>query len=354
MASRTGDDGKKIVLDWDDVEEELPPLEYIIRNLGLVGGAGAPHMIAGYGFSGKTMALQSAAISLCVGRAVWGTHPCEPIRVLHVDLEQGERLTRYRYQRLARAMARVDKAMMREHFGLICMPPGLALTNACRSQWRDLMTERDFIFIDSLRAAMPGHDENDSGIRSGLDLLGNLSEETGCRPLVVHHARKGRDDEADGDARFVIRGSSALFDGCDSVYVFSGRDKEPVKCTHVKARSHGETVEEFYLTISDVDGKKGLRVRVDGIDHLEQSREVTAGEVSEARASRDAAKLQEALLAAPEGLGARELRASAKLNGVRFAAALGNLGELVQAKPMVSPQGRTLKYILVVQRNIAE
>ena len=79
----------------------LPPLEYIIPRMGMPSGAGAPHMAAGYGFSGKTLASQVMLVCLAANRKVWGSFdgPGRPLNVGHVDAEQGEALTRKRYQR---------------------------------------------------------------------------------------------------------------------------------------------------------------------------------------------------------------------------------------------------------------
>jgi hypothetical protein len=93
------------LLDGAAIAAPLPPLAYLVRGLALVADAGPPHLMAGYGYSGKTLALQSMALSLAAARNVWGFYPCPDRRqVVHVDFEQGERLTRIRYQRLARAM----------------------------------------------------------------------------------------------------------------------------------------------------------------------------------------------------------------------------------------------------------
>ena len=86
-------------------------------------------------------------------------------------------------------------------------------------------------------------------------MLGALSEETKCRAIVIHHARKTQEGQSSGAQS--IRGSSAIFDACDSVYVMSGAKGEPSKFECVKARSHGEAVSDSALRISDVQGDNG-------------------------------------------------------------------------------------------------
>ena len=55
-----------------DMLTEDAPLTYLVEHLGLVDGGGPPHMIAGAGYSGKTMICQDMALSLASGRHVWG------------------------------------------------------------------------------------------------------------------------------------------------------------------------------------------------------------------------------------------------------------------------------------------
>lgn len=93
------------LLDGPALAAPLPPLDYLVHQLGISSGSGAPHLLAGYGFSGKTVAAQSMALALVAGRCVWGAFHSQERRVIHIDLEQGDRLTRRRYQRLALAMS---------------------------------------------------------------------------------------------------------------------------------------------------------------------------------------------------------------------------------------------------------
>jgi hypothetical protein len=112
----------------------------------------------------------------------------------------------------------------------------------------------DLAFVDALRGATPGHDENDSKIRECLDNLSRASEKTGTCFVVIHHA--GKPKEGHSDARTVARGSSAIFDACGSVFVMTGQ-KSP-------AEAEGGAVEDFYLAIEDVpledDPRAGVRV----------------------------------------------------------------------------------------------
>ena len=91
-----------------------PDPEYLVEGTALVaGGSGGPHLVAGYGGTGKTMMVQSLAISLAAHMPAWGRYTVpRSYRVLHLDLDgQGIKTTKRRYQRLAHAMG-VDLAAL--------------------------------------------------------------------------------------------------------------------------------------------------------------------------------------------------------------------------------------------------
>jgi hypothetical protein len=220
----------------------------------------------------------------------------------------------------------IDLSELGDALSVAIMPP-LALRPTDAAAWRSLMTGRDLLIVDSLRAATGGQDENSSDIRSGLDMLGGLSEATGCRALVIHHARKVGQDDPGG--RFAIRGSSALFDACDSAYLFSAAKDEPISVEHLKARSHGEPVPDWALVVSDVevdgDPRAGLRVQVHGAELVAERREARQDAAVKAQGAKDAAKVREALTKHP-GVGTTELRGITRLPGDRLAAAIVALG----------------------------
>lgn len=325
---------KIVVLGGAELAAALQPVDYLCESLGLVAGGGAPHLLGGYGFSGKTVAAQALVLALAAGRSVWGVwRPRERARVLHVDLEQGDRLTRQRYQRLAYGMG-VELEELGDAIGVACMPR-LSLAPGEEGRWRDVMAGRDLVVIDSLRAATGGMDENDSAIRGPLDMLGRLGEETGCRALVILHARKGSEQT---DDRFVLRGSSAIFDAADCAYVFGAKKNEPIEVKQIKARSHGEPIEDFALVIEDVDEKAGLRVKMFGKELVAQKR----AEAERARLAETGRRWGEEiarLLTERPGLGVREIRSALSLRSDLFEAAMAYLGDRVEVR-QVKTTGR--------------
>lgn len=242
-----------------DIFAPLPSVPWLCQALDLA--PGAPALVAGYGFSGKTLAVQDLALAVATGSLLWGRFPVRQGRVLHLDYEQGSYLTRQRYQRLALARG-VHPADLEGRLSLACLPPWYLDGDAADTLTR-LCEGFDLTIVDSFRAACPSTDENSSEARVPLDRLGRISETTGAVFGVIHHARKPSRD-AQGGARMSVRGSGALYDACGSVLVFSAAKGDPTTVAHEKARISGRPHEDFRLMVEDVeidgDPAAGLRV----------------------------------------------------------------------------------------------
>jgi hypothetical protein len=249
------------VLSAAEIFAPLPPVQWLCQALDMA--PGPPTLVAGYGFSGKTVALQDFALAVASGTQAWGMFPVRTGRVLHLDYEQGAHLTRLRYQRLARARG-IQPADLGDRLAVAVMPQW-GLDNDTHDELSLLADGFDVLIVDSFRAASPHTDENSSEARIPLDRLTRISEALGVTPIVVHHARKPSQN-AQGGARMAVRGSGALYDACGSVLVFGGEKGEPVTVAHEKARITGRTHPDFRLWIEDVevDGNPtaGLRVSV--------------------------------------------------------------------------------------------
>lgn len=256
-----------------EISRPLPPVPWLCERLELA--PGAVSMFAGFGYSGKTASAQSLALSIASGKLVWGAYPCRAGRVLHLDYEQGRRLTDERYQRLALGMG-LTLSDLADSLCVSSFPDLYLDSPGCWSTLEDLVRDFDLVMVDSFRAAFPGIDENASDVRKWLDPFGRLSETTGTSFLLIHHARKSSKADNGGSIQ-TLRGSSAILDACQSVLVFNGQKGEPPKVEHVKARITGRALPDFQLDISDVSGpssdpeldgrddpRAGLAIRVGG------------------------------------------------------------------------------------------
>lgn len=273
------------ILNLAALSEPLPPIPWLCEPIGLA--PGAVSLFAGYGYSRKTMALQSLGLSVAAGRPAWGLHSVRKGPVLHLDYEQGRRITQERYQRLARGMGFELSTLPEGALQVGCMPRIYLDEQEAPDDLLRLCEGAAFVIVDSLRAAFPHADENSSEVRSYLDILNRVSERTGATVAVIHHARKPN-AQNDTGATFAIRGSSALFDACQSVYVLEGAKDKPTMVHHEKDRIQGKTVDDFGLTSLDVTNGTNHRHGLQVV-HLEAAQMEQAARASEEAEARKAA-----------------------------------------------------------------
>lgn len=249
----------------------VEPVAWICQQLELA--PGAPTLVAGYGYSGKTLVCQDLLLRVAAGLPLWGEHQIRRGRAIHLDYEMGSRLLRERYQRLARAAdIHVDDLGGRLEWA--CFPRMYLDSRQAEQILCEICDGAAVVLVDSLKASCPSVDENSADARRMLDMLTRCSERTGAAFIVIHHSRKPSKD-AMGGARMAIRGSGALYDACQSVLVLEGQKGEPVIVHHEKARVSGQPATDIALRFTDVawsgDARWGLLVEVDDIELLEQS-----------------------------------------------------------------------------------
>jgi len=236
------------VLGAAEVFANLPPIPWAIQGLDIC--PGAPTLVAGYGYSGKSMALQALCLHVAAGIRVWGSFEAKQGGFIHFDWEQGEYLSRLRYQRIAYGYDLTPQDLD-GRIGLVCYPTFYLDEPESFAILEKLCAGKSIAIFDSFRAACRHTDENSSEARVPLDMLARLSERTGCSMLVIHHARKPRENDA-GSARDSIRGSGALYDACGSVFVLEGKPEDPERTVyHCKARVSGKVQDPMTLRIED-------------------------------------------------------------------------------------------------------
>jgi hypothetical protein len=242
-----------------EVFEDQPDVPWVVRGIYLA--PGRPSLVAGYGYSAKSVSCQAMLLAIAAGRAVWGEFDVpRPMVVLHLDHEQGKRATVLRYQRLARAM-RITPADLGDRLRVAALPARFRLSNDDAEAVLEAACQGVAVcLIDSLRATTPNVDENDSMIREHLDKLLRVSEKTGTAFVVIHHAGKNGKDK---DAREKSRGSSAIFDACGLVLQLDGKLTDDgvtlvdVKMVKAPADASGSAVKPFVIKVSDVMSDDG-------------------------------------------------------------------------------------------------
>lgn len=259
----------------------LPPIPWVCESIELA--PGPVTLVAGYGYSGKTAACQALALAVATGTPAWGAYPVRQGRVLHVDYEQGRRLTVERYQRLARALAASgacppeSMALLGTSLAIAIAPPDVLDGPKSEDSYCRELEGHTLCVVDSFSAGCPATKENEASASQPLIMLSRVSERTGCTIVVIHHERKEQAG-APGGGKQALRGSSSIFAAPQVVLRLSAdgapeasRGSNYALASSTKNRVTGRTVEPFVLRFCDVDeqdlvsadSRFGLRVSVE-------------------------------------------------------------------------------------------
>lgn len=261
----------------EDPFAPLPAIDWICEELQIIRG-GRIMSVAAYGGTGKSLSMMDAYVSMAAGLPIWGAdhfRVSRPLIVAHLDADQGQHATLLRLQRLARAKG-LDFGEIRPRIriaSLVRVPltHPKAIDVYCRA-----LDGVDFALFDALRGFTTGIDENDSRVRDEIDKLTFIGEQTKTAICLIHHQGKPGQNE-NNDYRQAMRGSSAIFDACGTVFKLEGKPDEMAKTlTHIKpaAESTGGVIPKCHLVIEDVsidgDPRAGVRVVYRSADELEK------------------------------------------------------------------------------------
>ena len=224
---------------WD---VEPPPIKFRVDGL-LPEGAIA--MFYGRADSMKTWLLYAMAKALAEGAPFLGTYKTKQSRVGIVDYETGRSNVARRLY-----MLRVGK---NDNLGAVSFAK---LKPSMPEFWEALLPYHfDVVFVDSLRKANPGGDENDSGEAIlPLELAAEFAEATGCAVVFIHHAKKAA---TDGWPEF--RGSAAIEDQVDCAYAVRKTDVNATKKTvEIRCEKPGDmrTPDPFAADVEFDDANK--------------------------------------------------------------------------------------------------
>lgn len=230
---------------------ELGPFPWVIEGLQI--GPGRPCGLFGYGGGGKSYVAQAIAICIASARPFLERWPLRAGKVRHVSHEMGLRTLKERYRRLASGMC-VPLDEFGERLEVSAYPRVYLNSGEAEKAYVQAAEGHVLIIVDSLRRALPGEDENDSAISNYLDLLGRVSDETGCAFLVLHHSGKSAlaDDQSD-EKRGAGRGSSAIEDGCSCIWSVEGGGIGLRRMLHMRAHeSAGKILDPFWIDMPDM------------------------------------------------------------------------------------------------------
>lgn len=261
----------------------LPPTHWLVPGLYIC--AGRPMLVAGYGYSGKTLIWQAALLALAAGEPLWGMFEvARPMRVGFLDFEQGSHGSCKRFQRLAAGEGYAPDDLG-DRLWLRSFPPFKLNSKNAASEIARAVDGLDFCLIDTFRAAVPGAEENDSRIRQHIDPLTEISLAIGCAFGMLTHQGKARSDDDRGN----MRGSSAIFDAAGNVLNVTSQKDDPARTvsqTKAPAEAEGKAVPDFDLEIVDLDplpnGVRPLRVRAVDQDAVADQVDKRAVKIAEA------------------------------------------------------------------------
>lgn len=213
--------------------------DWVVKELQIA--SGRPTLVIGAGGEGKTPVATAMLVALAADKPVWDLFHGASGRVGLLDYELGARATRHRLDRTAAGLG-VDLHELGNRLVCECLPA--PLTNNVEELVKIIDGLR-VVVVDSLRAATPGEDENDSRIAQYLHTLTRASVETNCAiVLLAHQGHQG------GRAR----GSSALHDAAGSTWIL---DKWQLRQVKVHPEAIGR---EQDIRIRPEDGAQGVRI----------------------------------------------------------------------------------------------
>lgn len=245
--------------------EPQPDANMLVPALGIA--PGAPSGFFGQGYVGKSLLGMSACLSVASGHPLWGVFSVRRGKALHLDYEQGRRVSARRVQRLALGMGLTREELEgRIAWGIL---PRLRLTTKeAEDAFSKLLEGYAVVLLDALKGLTPGVDENSSEIRDYMGILTRASEVTGCTCLLLHHAGK-TSPGGERPRKELGRGSSGIYDECQTVFACTGKKDEPIYVSHEKDRELGMCVADFGLRIEDIerDGNPKAGMRVVHLEH---------------------------------------------------------------------------------------
>ncbi len=301
-----------------DIAKPRPPIAYVCKDLALSPGLS---IFGGAGFGGKTTSLMALLLAIVGGIKAWGHFDVTPGDVTHLDFEMGPDLTYLKYQRMARHW-KINLDACGRRLACHSMPKGRFrdVSPETRDELRWLFQGRKAGILDAFRGGFPTAKENDSEAREYLDMTNEVGQEVGCAIVVIAHSRKIVEGD---DARSSLRGSSALFDAAQTIWMLDGARNRPTRCENTKERLRGKLRETFGLSIEDVigpgpeadtlDDEWGLDVRYLSPPELQAAYAVEPGvdnqlAINAERLTTIGLRIGEILARAPHGLATHTLR----------------------------------------------
>ncbi len=206
-------------IDHDDLFTPEPKANLLVANLGIAPGPATG--VFGQSYVGKSIVSMAGGMAISLGRQFWGMWSVRRGVWAHFDHEQGRRRSKTLVQRLAAGYG-ATKEDLRGSIRVAVYPPLNLTTVGAVDHYARAFEGCAVATLDALKGLTPGVDENSSEMRDHMGVLRLASEKTGCTPILLHNAGKSPKD-GDRPRKEAGRGSSAIFDECQSVFVMTAK-----------------------------------------------------------------------------------------------------------------------------------
>lgn len=334
-------EGTRVDLDTArDIFAPLPEFRWLCKGLRLIDGRTA--LIGGYASSGKTMAAMDLLLAVPTGLPVWGMHPLEVTgRAVYLNWDQPRVDTFNRFQRMARSREIDVERLIREDRLFHKKRPKFYIdSDAGLAEVKAIARESKLIVIDALTGAARSLDENAPEMAHALYELGDISEETQCVIVVIHHVGKtpqGPQRGAKRDPIQSLRGSSAIAGACGSVFVMQAHPNAAnvIEVHHARTITlAGKARDPFCLRFVDTNPDDGTPferwpVRIEEM-HPEEIAALTEKKKEEREGKREA---REELERASMQAAAQRVLEGIKFHGHGGGIDASTLGDIVGLRP---------------------
>jgi len=149
-------------------------------------------ILTGFEGQGKTTLIRQLAVCCAAGIHPFTYRPLPPVRVLLIDCENGERLTRRRLRDLIET-ARKTVEFPRDQLYLVCRPGGLDLTDSDDSSWlfeQVTAFRPDIVFIGPLYQLHSTNPNDEQPARTVAGVLQQVTVRGRCALVTEAHAGK--------------------------------------------------------------------------------------------------------------------------------------------------------------------
>lgn len=267
-------------LPFDEIWTAEPEANLVVPHMGIA--PGPAHLVAGSWYTGKTLVLMTVGMNVAAGKSIFGLWSTRPGKWIHFDHEMGRRHIKRYLQRLRTGLG-IDSEALRGMMSLRVLPRLNLRAPDAIDQYSRLLEGCAIATIDPLRAAAPGADENDSEFRQYIDIMGIVSDRTGCAVMLLHHGGKPSEGS---QRRNTGRGTSAIDDAVQSKFVLTAEEKgAPILVSHEKTRELNQPMEDFYIRIDST---------ADSVRLVHMLPEEIAATVEASRLAREATRVEKA------------------------------------------------------------